>query len=73
MAPEDPRKHGVKSTDPHIPGSIPDQGIDTLSHLICRFIGKCDRQDIRRVYRAHTDQIRDTVSDHARFAGTCPR
>ena len=68
MTAQDTGKHGVESSDPHISRGIPDQGIDTFPHLICGLVGERDGKDIRRPDPPHTDQIRDTVCDHARFS-----
>ena len=70
MASQDTREHGVECAHPHIPGCIADKRIDTLAHLIGSLICEGDRQDIGRIDPAHTDQVRDTVSNHARLSRT---
>ena len=67
MAAEDTREHRVKSTDPHIPGSIADQAVDTLTHLVGRLICKGDGQNTGRIDTSRPDQVSDTERDHARL------
>ena len=49
-----------------------EQLVDTLGHLRRGFVGKRDRQDGVGRYIPYLDEIRDTVGDHPRLAGSRP-
>ena len=68
VAAQDTGKHGVEGSDPHVSRSVADQGVDTFPHLVCGLVGERNSKDIRWPDPSNTDQIRDTVRDHARFS-----
>ena len=49
---------------------LPDESLDSVPHLICRFIRKGEAQNGLRT-DAGLDQVADSVDNDAGFAGTC--
>ena len=63
----------VKGADPDVVCAVIHKLRDTVLHLFCGLIGKCDRKDVVGAYIVFLNQIRDAVRDDSCLAGTCSR
>ena len=72
LGPEDTREDGMERAHLQVDGlMLTYQSGNTLLHLACRLVGKCQGQDIPGFQSYLLHQIGNLIGQHTRFSGAC--